>query len=468
VLAGWWTPRGPLTSGEALVSIAAALVLGVVTATLVGSRWSLVVVPGLFAVAFELARIGTAGPTVDAIDLSMFGLLAFVVGRGAHGLLVLFPLMLGAGWGTWLSGWLGNGRSPRPGIVVRLVLAASSVALLLLVIVVGRPASTAPIIGSDGQPLPGSIAELDAVEIGGVEQVLMLRGRDVGAPVLLHLAGGPGGTDIGAMRADTGLEDHFVVVTWDQRGTGKSYATSIDPVERLTFEQAVRDTIEVAEHLRDRFGRERIYLAANSWGTIPSVLAVQQRPELFHAYIGSGQMVDNRQTDRMFYEDALAWADGTGNRGLAERMRAVGLPPYEDLNNYEHTVSYEHQWNAYPGVGDLSEMPFNTFVPENTFMDRVNAMRGMFDVNWFVYPQLQDHDFRRDVTRLAVPVYLVHGRYEARGRDVPLREWFEVLEAPTKELRIFERSGHRPTFEQPAAFVEVMLEVLVETAAGRA
>jgi pimeloyl-ACP methyl ester carboxylesterase len=198
------------------------------------------------------------------------------------------------------------------------------------------------------------------------------------------------------------------------------------------------------------------------------VFAVQRAPERFHAYVSTGQMVNNRLTDQMFYEDALAWADGTGNRGLAERMRAVGLPPYEDLNNYEHTVSYEHQWNAYPGVGDLSEMPFNTFVPENTFMDRVNAMRGMFDVNWFVYPQLQDHDFRRDVTRLAVPVYLVHGRYEARGRDVPLREWFEVLEAPTKELRIFERSGHRPTFEQPAAFVEVMLEVLAETAAGRA
>lgn len=170
-------------------------------------------------------------------------------------------------------------------------------------------------------------------------------------------------------------------------------------------------------------------------------------------------MVNNRLTDQMFYEDALAWAESTGNDSLAQQIRAAGLPPYDNLLDYEYTVSYEHQWNAYPGVDDLWEMPFNTFVAENNLLDRINALRGMFDVNSFVYPQREGYDFRRDAQQLEVPVYLVVGRHEARGRAVLANEWFDLLEAPSKRLVVFERSGHRPSFEQPADFAELLREV---------
>src|SRR5690606_5108939 len=121
------------------------------------------------------------------------------------------------------------------------------------------------------------------------------------------------------------LEQHFVVVTWDQRGTGKSYA-ALDPAETLTLEQMVADTIEVTEYLRERFGEDKIYLTGNSWGSILGVLAVQRRPELFHAYVGTGQMVSLRQTDIIFYEDTLAWAERNGNAALVATLRRNGPP----------------------------------------------------------------------------------------------------------------------------------------------
>ena len=158
----------------------------------------------------------------------------------------------------------------------------------------------------------GGIAELTSVPIGGHQQALMIRGRSSEAPVLLHLAGGPGGTDLGAMRADTALEQTFVVVTWEQRGVGKSYA-ALDPVETLTLDGMVADTIELSEYLSTRFDEERIYLTGNSWGATLGVLAVQQRPDLYHAFVGTGQMVSQRATDIMFWEDTLAWAESTGH-----------------------------------------------------------------------------------------------------------------------------------------------------------
>ena len=71
---------------------------------------------------------------------------------------------------------------------------------------------------------------------------------------------------------------------------------------------------------------------------------------------------------------------------------------------------------------------------------------------------------RSAATQLDVPIYLVQGRYEARGRSELAEEWFEMLEAPHKEMIVFDTSGHRPLFEQPDRFHEVMTEtVLAET-----
>jgi pimeloyl-ACP methyl ester carboxylesterase len=215
--------------------------------------------------------------------------------------------------------------------------------------------------------------------------------------------------------------------------------------------------------LRERFDEEKIYLMGNSWGTILGVLVVEQHPELFHAYVGTGQMVSPLETDRMFYEDSLAWAEETGSTSLVATLVENGPPPYDDLLAYEPAISHEHDWNPYPELDMSKEMPNNLFVPENTPMDRINGLRSFIDTFSVLYPQIQDVDFRQDVPALEVPVYIVLGEHEARGRAVLAVEWFERLEAPSKELIVFEHSGHRPSFEEPAAFVSVMTQVLEET-----
>jgi pimeloyl-ACP methyl ester carboxylesterase len=180
---------------------------------------------------------------------------------------------------------------------------------------IAQPATTDPITGPGGKPLAGSVAELARVPIGGHQQAIMIRGASVENPVLLMLAGGPGGSEIGSMRnLGEGLERDFVVATWDQRGTGKS-AGELSPTSTMTVDQMVSDTIDVTNYLRKRFHERKLYLVGNSWGTILGVLAAQKHPELYHAFVGSGQMVSPTDTDRMFYEDTLKWAQQTGRTG---------------------------------------------------------------------------------------------------------------------------------------------------------
>lgn len=469
VIAAWWTPRGPLTSGESLAAMGIGLAVGVGGGMLMRSRWAMVSVPVAFAVVFELVRVGVVGPTVDRPRFSTYGIVALVVGRGFHGLVGLLPMVLGAAVGTALARGSTSGsddidRGVAATWIRRALVALVALGLVTLAMALGRGASTDPILASDGEVLRGSIAELTHVEHDGRRYGLMLRGRDSDAPVLLFLAGGPGGSERGAMRNHlSGLERHFVVATWDQRGAGSSYR-ELDPTDTLTLDSYVEDTIAVTEYLRDRFDHDQIYLLGQSWGSTLGVLAVQQRPNLYRAFIGTGQMVSQLATDTIFYEDTLAWATRSGEKDLASELRGIGPPPYTDMLDYETALSYEHDVYPYDhspnaeGEGGFSE---NLIVPEYTLAEQIHLLGAFMDTFAVLYPQLQEIDFRKSATRLDVPAFFVQGAHEARGRAEPFEEWYADLQAPIKDLTVLETSGHRPLFEQPGEFVEYMAEVVL-------
>ncbi len=472
---GLTTPRGPLTATAGITSMLTGLAVGGLAGLALRSRWALLVAPVVFIGVFELVRLGTDGPTVDGIHLSTYGLMALVVGRGIHGVIVLLPMLLGATVGAAAARHRTRSAALRRAhgwiVARRSVTALTALGLIALAVLIVRPASTDAIVGGDGTPLAGSVAELTRVPIGGHDLALMLRGDSFDNPVLLFLAGGPGGSELGAMRNHLqALEKSFLVVTFDQRGSGKSYA-ALDPTSTLTLDTAVSETIEVTNYLRTRFGQDRIYLLGQSWGTTLGVLAAQRHPELYRAFIGAGQMVSQRETDRIIYRDTLAWAEANGKTDIVSTLTRIGEPPYRSILDYEPALSYEHEVYPYDrtgnseGEGGFSE---NLFAEEYTLLEQIHNLGAFLDSFTVLYPQLQQIDFRRQVTKLDIPVYLVQGRYEARGRAELATEWFANLQAPSKKLIVVDHTGHRPLFERPAEFVAFMTDtVLAETGAGR-
>jgi pimeloyl-ACP methyl ester carboxylesterase len=83
-----------------------------------------------------------------------------------------------------------------------------------------------------------------------------------------------------------------------------------------------------------------------------------------------------------------------------------------------------------------------------------------------MYPQLQSIDFRTDVPALEVPVYVLDGANELRGRRDLALEWFEALNAPHKELITYADAGHAVAFEQADAFLRLMNEQIVPSTYG--
>lgn len=129
--------------------------------------------------------------------------------------------------------------------VVVLILGALLVIAMgtLFAISPGRPA---PLRDDAGQIIPGSLSERVTVQIGGIPQSMFIQSVDPTNPVLLFLHGGPGMTEF-FMEDDypTGLERHFTMVWWEQRGAGMSFSTYIPP-ETMTMDQMIADTCRLA------------------------------------------------------------------------------------------------------------------------------------------------------------------------------------------------------------------------------
>jgi len=124
-------------------------------------------------------------------------------------------------------------------------------------------------------------------------------------------SGGPGFSTIPSTPAYSGWEAAFTVVMWDQRGEGKTFERSGRSVAAsMTIAQMTQDGIEVAEYLRRRLGKDKIVLLGWSWGTILGVNMVEERPDLFSVYVGTGQVVAMQEGEAIAYANVLAKSPG--------------------------------------------------------------------------------------------------------------------------------------------------------------
>ncbi|MDO9088480.1 MAG: alpha/beta hydrolase [Anaerolineaceae bacterium] len=357
----------------------------------------------------------------------------------------------------------GNGRTMINFLIVLIILAG---------FILGSQwsAHTPPILNEEGEALEGSIASLEKVKLGGVDQWLIIRGQDTNNPVLLFLSGGPGASEAArVLRFNQELEQHFTVVIWEQRGCGKSYP-SIHPKSELTLGQYEADIIELSEFLRTRFNQEKIYLVGHSWGTIIGALAAQSRPDLFHAYVGTAQMVDVLETDILIYDMVKDYSIKTGDAVFVKTLETQGEPPYlgkSPIQPYSTLFGREYAIFEVPNIkneeyrrnGDILMLMLKQ--PEYGWLDRIYYLLGLMNTFNVVYPQLQDLDLRQTNTHFDLPVYMVLGRNDMNNPSQIPEDYFNQIEAPSKQLVFFEDSGHGMIWEEANKFHDLMINVVL-------
>ncbi len=346
----------------------------------------------------------------------------------------------------------------RRGVIGSLAL----VLVLLAVALLYRSASQWRTAAATRIEKENGIESLEAVELGGVEQWIYLRGHDRSKPVLLFLHGGPGTSEMPLAR-DFGLrlEEHFVVVHWDQRGAGKSCTSEI-PNDSLRLPQYLADTAELVELLRRRFGVEKIFLLGHSWGSVLGVLTVQRQPELFHAYVGLGQVVDIRRGEEISYRFVLDRAKAEGNAKALEELATV-RPPYSSMDD----LMLQRNWLSHYR-GDVLEggairkiVQAVLFAPEYSALDAISFYGCVVNSLDQAWDDLANIDFVHQAPRLEVPVYFFTGRHDYNTPFELVEDYYEILEAPHKEIVWFENSAHMANLEEPDRFQDLLIQKLL-------
>jgi pimeloyl-ACP methyl ester carboxylesterase len=349
---------------------------------------------------------------------------------------------------------------------IMLIFTISLFALLLVLVGILfalSPGKAEPFLGADGRPLPGSISEKAFVDINGLQQAMFIKSKNARNPVLLYLHGGMPEYFL-TQRYPTGLEDYFTVVWWEQRGSGISYSADIPP-ETMTLEQMISDTLAVTNYLRHRFGVEKIYLMGHSGGTFIGIQAAARAPQFYYAYIGVAQMSYQLKSEELAYEYMLKRFGETGNTGMVSRLEAAPVTMTGGTPATYLALRDEAMHSL--GVGttrDMNSVITGIFFPsltcrEYTLIEKVNMWRAKSRSGASpLWDEMLATDLTKQVTKLDIPVYFLHGIYDYTVSYTLAKDYFAKLRAPVKGFYTFRHSAHSPLFEEPEKMQHILQE----------
>ena len=331
----------------------------------------------------------------------------------------------------------------------------------LIIISPGRPD---PLRNANGDVIPGSLSERVTVEIGGIPQSMIIQSVDPANPVLLFIHGGPGMTEF-FMEQDypTGLEQHFTMVWWEQRGAGMSFSAGIPP-ETMTMAQMISDTIKVADYLRNRFRQDRILLLGHSWGSYLGIQVAAKAPDRFLAYVGMAQMVHQLRSEVMAHDYLLSVYRARGDAGMVRRLQAAPVNMEDGLSPTWMRLRDAAMHGA--GVGhtrDINSVITGIFLPvwrvrAYTVIDKINVWRGKLWSQPFFWEDMLRDDLATRLTEFELPVYVFVGQHDQTASPTLSRAYFDAIDAPVKGFYAFDGSAHSPLFEEPERATQILLQ----------
>lgn len=305
---------------------------------------------------------------------------------------------------------------------------------------------------------PNGIDDGRYVEIGGIQQWVTIRGEDRKNPVVLFLHGGPGdATNPWAYAVFRPWHKQFTVVQWDQRGAARTLGKNARSLaETITIDRMVQDGIELAQTLRKLLGQDKIILVGHSWGSILGVFMAKARPDLFCAFVGTGQVADPGNNYTVAYRGLLAKAAALGEQDGIRELREVGPPPYSDGRGY----AVQRKWsNFFEGADVFIAAMFGHALasPNYTLRDVNDWLDGQNVSAERLVPQTSTLGPRALRGDFALPVFVIQGAEDFTTPTALARSFVDSIRAPRKAFVAIEGGGHFAVFTRSRAFLRELV-----------
>lgn len=319
------------------------------------------------------------------------------------------------------------------------------------------------------------IQESFYIELGGIEQYIQIRGEDKSNPVIIFLHGGPGfPISYLSYYYQKDLVSDYTFVSWDQRGSGRTYYKNEGNQQGVTVQQLFSDLAELVCYVRARLRIEKVILIGQSWGSVLGSIYAKQHPENVSAYIGVGQAVDFDAGKILAAKAAIDVAEKLGKKQdvcvLRESIKVFSKSRKVselDIDNFETMVFTSLKYLL--AKGQIS-------IPKEVWLGITSPDMSSGELRWFfnaadTYKSFKlekmlvdfayfEFDTKQLGSSFDVPVFFLQGESDWITPTSMVQDYYELITAPQKNIVIMKNTGHTPFLDDPAAFADGIKKLL--------
>jgi pimeloyl-ACP methyl ester carboxylesterase len=315
-----------------------------------------------------------------------------------------------------------------------------------------------------------SLAHLEKININDSFQWVLVRGKDIDAPLLIHVQAGPGLpiiSEADAIEKKLHLENNFLVAYWDQRGCGKSFSKDILP-ETINLAQMADDIIACTRHLLKKYNKQKAIIIGYSFGATTSLMAAVKDSSIFSTIFAVGIDVDIPYANHYALAFAMDKAIASSNKKLIQKINELKSEPIVEAKRFQQRAEILTNLGGIKTGSNYNKLVLSSV--KNILFSRfygigglIKTMKGMEFCQNALLPEVNSFTLLPKVAKISVPVHFIQGSLDCIAPPEKGREYYEQLHAVTKSFTAFEKSAHTPHYEEPEKFSDLVKSVIFKS-----
>jgi pimeloyl-ACP methyl ester carboxylesterase len=312
-----------------------------------------------------------------------------------------------------------------------------------------------------------SFLHLEKININNSAQWVLVRGKNIDAPLLIHVQAGPGLpmiSEANEMEKHLHLENNFLVAYWDQRGCGKSFSKDILP-ETINLTQMADDIIACTKYLLKKYNKRKAIIVGYSIGATTSLMAAAKNSSIFSAIFAAGTDTDIPYANHYALEFAMEKAVAGNNKKLVQKINELKSQSIIETKKFQQRAEILTNLGGIKAGSNYNNLVLSTV--KNILFSKycgigglIKTMKGMAFCQNALLPELNNFNLFQTVTKLSVPVHFIQGNLDGIAPPVKGKEYYQQLQAANKSFTLFEKSAHTPQYEESEKFSKLIVSFL--------
>ena len=203
--------------------------------------------------------------------------------------------------------------------------------------------------------------------------------------------------------------------------------------------------------------KKKIIIVGHSFGSVVGIGVARARPDLFHAFVGTGQVADAARSYAVAFDALRNKARQTNDAQALSELDHVGPPPYTTGEGYQ----VQRKWsNRFEGAEQFlaGTIGFALVAPGYSVRDINDWFDGQILSAGQLVPHMRTQGPKEFGTEFGLPIFFFQGDEDFTTPTALAREYFDLIRAPHKEFVPIQGGGHFAMFMRSAEFLNELVK----------